>query len=113
MATADDVFQALMQEAPKAFGAAWNQVKAFLPAELQKISVQLVSIADNVAKFELDDTQGYPPATGRVLLTMQKRATENVLLAVTALTLMALEDTINAVLKAAKGVLGAVIDALL
>lgn len=113
MASVDDVFKALLGAAPKAFGAAWHDAKGFLPAELQKLSVQLVSIAENVAKFELDNNQGYPPATGKVLLTMQKRATENVLIAVTALTLLALEDTLNAVLKAAQGVLGGIVDDLL
>lgn len=113
MARVDDVFNALLAEAPKAFGTAWNDAKGFLPTELRKLSTELVSIAENVAKFEVDNSQGYPPATGKVLLTMQKRATENVLVAVTALTLIALEDTLNAVLKAAKGVLGAVVDGLL
>lgn len=113
MATVDDVFRALIDEAPKAFGAAWKDVKHFLPTELRKLSVELVSIAENVAKFELDNTQGYPPATGKVLLTMQKRATENVLIAVTTLTLIAIEDTLNAVLRAARGVLGGAIDLLL
>src|SRR4051794_11781147 len=113
MAIVDDVFKALLAEAPKAFGTAWKDAKAFLPTELRKIAVELVSIADNVAKFEADDSQGYPIATGKALLEMQKRATENVLIAVTALTIIALQDTLNAVLKAAKGVLGAVIDGLL
>jgi hypothetical protein len=113
MSAVDDVFKALMDEAPKAFGAAWKDAKSFLPTELRKMALQLVSIAENVAKFEADDTQGYPPATGKALLEMQKRATENVLIAVTALTIIALEDTLNAVLKAAKGILGTVIDGLI
>lgn len=113
MASVTAVFDALMSEAPKAFGAAWSQVQVYLPAELRKLAVELVSIADNVAKFELDPSQGYPVATGRVLLRMQRRATENVLLAVTALTLIAIEDTVNAIVRAARQVLGPLVDALL
>ena len=113
MATVDQIYKALMTAAPAAFGTAWKDAQGFVPAELHKLAVQLESIADNVAKFELDPSQGYPPATGKVLLKMQKRATENVLIAVTALTLIALEDTINAVLKAAKGVLSGAVAALL
>lgn len=109
----DSVFDALMKEAPQAFGAAWNQAKAFVPTELRKLALELVSISENVASFELDNRQGYPLATGKVLLEMQKRAAENVLLAVTALTLIALEDTIDAILRAAKTVLGGIVDALL
>ena len=113
MASVDDIYKALMTAAPAAFGNAWKDAKGFVPAELHKLAVQLVSIADNVAKFELDNNDGYPPATGKVLLEMQKRATENVLIAVTALTLIALEDTINAVLKAAKGFVSGTVAALL
>lgn len=113
MATVDQVFDALLKAAPQNFGKAWTDVKGFLPTELHKISVQLVSIAENVAKFKADPSQGYPVATGKVLLKMQINATENVLVAVTVLTLIALEDTINAVIRAAKGVLGTIVDELI
>ena len=61
MARVDDIFNALLDAAPKAFGDAWGQVKVFLPAEARKLAVELESIAENVAAFELDNTKGYPP----------------------------------------------------
>lgn len=112
MARVDDIYKALLDEAPKAFGGAWDQVKAYLPAEARKLAVQLEDIAENVAAFELDSTTGYPPEMGKVLLRMQKRATENVLMAVTALTLLAVEETLNAVLTAARNVIGDLIDSV-
>ena len=43
---------------------------------------------------------------------MQKRATETVLMAVTALTLLAVEETLNAVLNAARNVIGDIVDSV-
>jgi hypothetical protein len=109
----EPIYQAMLKKAPAAFGAAWDKVKIFLPAELRKMAVQLAEIADNVSKFAQNSAEGYPPETGRVLLRMQRRALENVLIAVTALTLIAVEQSINGILDAAREVAGGVLDVVL
>jgi hypothetical protein len=75
-------------------------VKKYLPGEFRKFAVQVVEVAENVAKFEIDPAQGYPPAAGKVLLQMQRTAMEAVLTAMTAVTIIAVQNAINAILKA-------------
>lgn len=80
-----------------AFGDGWNNVKNYAPAEFKKIASQLVDIAENVAKYKLDNSQGFSPETGKLLLKMQVNATQSVLVAVSSLTLLAVENAINGI----------------
>lgn len=86
-----------MNAAADAFEDGWDAVKDYAPAEFRKISAQLVEIANNVALYQLDDSQGYSPETGKLLLQMQRNATESVLVAVSTLTLIAVQNAINAI----------------
>jgi hypothetical protein len=109
----DDLFKKMLQGAETAFGAEWKHVKAFVPAEFQKMAVQIADIAENVAKFEVNPAEGYPPATGKILLQMQRRGLEATLTAVTALTLISIQNAVDAILKILKDTFGGVLNALI
>jgi len=46
---------------------------------------------------QLDENDGYSEETGRILLKMQRTATEGVLVAISTLTLIAVQNAINAI----------------
>lgn len=94
----DDVFGKMMTAAGQAFGNGWDSIKGYAPAEFKKMAVQLVDIAENVAKYQLDPSTGYSAATGKLLFQMQRNATEGVLVAVSTLTLIMVQNAINAIL---------------
>lgn len=109
----EDVFDKMMSSASEAFGDGWDAVKNYAPHEFKKISAQIVEIADNVAKYKINEDEGYSPETGKLLMKMQKNATESVLVAVSALTLIAVQSAINAIFKVLsdkfKGVLSTIL----
>lgn len=109
----DELFDEMMNAGATAFGSGWSAVAKYAPAEFRKMAIQLADIAANVAAYEADPDKGYSPETGKVLLTMQKRALESVLVATTELTLIAVEKAINAILdvlaRTFKGALAAVL----
>ena len=107
------VVKKMMGAGAKAFGAGWKDVKQFAPAEFHKIAVQLKAISANVSKFQKDPTKGYSPQTGALLIKMQRDATESVLVAFTALTLIAVQKAIDAVLKVVKDAFGGVLGLVL
>lgn len=111
--SAEEIFKKISDAAEGAFKDGWSAVKDYAPAEFKKMAVQLESIAKNVAAYELDNSQGYSPATGKILFRMQRRATEAVLVAVTQLTLIAVEKALNAISKALKEAFGTALAAAL
>lgn len=96
----ESVLTQMLSAGQAAFGEGWDVIKVFAPAEFRKIALQLVDIADNLAKFALDPAQGYSPETGKLLLQMQRNATESVLVALTELTLLTVQNALNAILQA-------------
>ena len=64
----EDLFQEMMSNAQAAFGEHWQQARNYLPAELRKMAEHLQRIADNVTAYQLDNTQGYSPDTGKLML---------------------------------------------
>ena len=111
--SAEEIFGKISDAAEGAFKEGWAAVKDYAPAEFKKMAVELESIAKNVAAYKLDNNQGYSPATGKILFRMQRRASESVLVAVTQLTLIAVEKAINAIIKALKEAFGAALAAAL
>ena len=89
----------MIDAAEGAFKDGWQAVKTYAPAEFKKMSVQLVEIAGNVALYEIDKTQGYSARTGKILFRMQRTACESVIVAVTHLTLIAVQKALNAIMK--------------
>ena len=103
------LFQKMLSVGAASFGAEWSHVRVFAPAEFKKLAIQLVDIADNVERFEADPSEGFPPETAAVLLRMQRRAIEATLTAVTALTLISIQNAFNAILKIIKDTFGGVL----
>lgn len=106
---ADEIYNKMMSAAEDSFKDGWSAVKTYAPAEFKKMSLQLAEIAHNIALYEIDNTQGYSPETGKILFKMQRTACESVLVAVTHLTVIAVQNAINAILQALKETLGGVI----
>lgn len=98
----DNLFSALLGAAEQEFGEGWNSIKKYAPAEFKKIATQLLDIAENVAKYHMDNSQGFSPETGKLLIKMQITATEGVLVAVSTLTLIAVQNAINKMLDVLK-----------
>ena len=74
----------------------WDAIKTYAVPELQKIATQIVAIEENILS--------YTPEGAKALLDMQLRATIGVIVAMTTLTLMAVQKAINEILEAVKGV---------
>jgi hypothetical protein len=74
--------------------------------------VQLAEIVENVALYEVDNKQGYSPQTGKILFNMQRTACESVLVAVTHLTLIAVQNAINAIMKVLRDTFSGIIAAV-
>ena len=74
----------------------WNSIETFAVPELQKIAVQIVAIEAN--------RDAFTPEGAKALLDMQLRASVGVIVAMTTLTLLAVQKAINEVLEAVKGV---------
>jgi hypothetical protein len=102
----DDLLQTMLRAAADAFGAQWQLAKGFVPSELKKMAVQLADIAKNVARFEIDPHDGFPIATGQILLQMQRQSFEATLTAVTALSLIAVQSALDKILQAVKTTFG-------
>jgi hypothetical protein len=102
----DNLLKTMLGAAATAFGTQWSIAKGFVPSELKKMAMQLADIAGNVTKHELDPNDGYPIATGRILLQMQRQSLEATLTAVTALTLIAVQSAIDKILQVVKATFG-------
>lgn len=99
MATANQIFEEMMRAGEKAFGDGWDAVANYAPTEFRKMAIQITEIAQNVAKYKLDKSEGYSPETGRILMKMQRTAAESVLVATTQLNLIAVQKAMDAMVK--------------
>ena len=98
--TKTNVLKTMKVEAVNAFGDGWTQLKEYAPAEFDKMAVQLVSIAKNVALYKSSNkARGYSAATGKILLKMQRTSMESVFVAVSALVLITIQKAINAIFR--------------
>ena len=75
-------------------GTLWNDIQTFAIPELQKIATQIVAIEANLIAYTEDGA--------RALLDMQVRASIGVIVAMTTLTLLAVQAAINQILAAVK-----------
>jgi hypothetical protein len=73
-------------------GNVWNDIRTFAIPELKKIATQILAIAENIDDFTLEGA--------KALMRMQVHATVAVLVAMTSLTLLAVEAAINEILGA-------------
>jgi len=97
-----NVYSSILSEASSAFEDGWESIKGYAPGEFKKIAIQLVEIAENVSKYEIDNNQGYSPDVGKLLLKMQLIATESVLVAISTLLLITVQKAINGILEILK-----------
>ena len=100
--TINNIYKTILGEANDAFGDGWDSIKNYAPIEFKKMSTQLKDIAKNIAKYAIDPDDGYSPHTGKILLKMQVIATESVLVAISTLTLIAVQNAINNIFEALK-----------
>lgn len=110
---ADDIYDKIMGAAEDAFKDGWEAVRQYAPAEFRKMAIQLEEITANVAKFEVDPDEGYSPQTAKILFRMQRTACESVLVAVSHLTLIAVQKALNAVVKVLKDAFGGALSGFL
>ena len=75
-------------------GDIWAQMQGFAIPELKKIAVQIEAIAQNHADYTVEGA--------KVLLEMQVRAAVAVIVAMTSLTLLVVQNAINAILAAVR-----------
>src|SRR5260221_8699072 len=75
-------------------GTIWHDIETYAVPELQKIAIQIIAI-----EAHKDD---YTPAGAQALLDMQIKATMGVIVAMTSMTLLAVQGAINQILAAGK-----------
>jgi hypothetical protein len=84
--------------AEAAFAGSWQNIKTYTIPELQKIASTIVSIEANVA------AKNYTQDVANLILRMQLRATQSVIVATTGLLLLHVEQALNQILSAIAGV---------
>ena len=75
-------------------GGVWAQMQSYAIPELKKIAIQVEAIAENHAQYTL---QG-----AAILFDMQIRAAVSVIVAMTSMTLVMVQNAVNAILDAVK-----------
>lgn len=109
----DEVLSAMTAAGKQVFADNWGTISTYAETEFKKMSQQMVDIAANVAKHELDPSQGYSADVGKMLMDMQRLSTVSVLIAMSTMTMVAAQQALNAMLEIVKNTLGGVIGAIL
>jgi hypothetical protein len=84
----------MVSAAEGAFAGSWQDIKSYTVPELQKIASTIVSIQANVA------AKNYTQQVADLILRMQLRATQSVIVATTGLLLLQVESALNKILSA-------------
>lgn len=92
---ANDLTDQMLTAAKGLAGTIWSQMQSYALPELQKIAIQIAAIAEHHADYTV--------AGAKALLDMQVKASIGVIVAMTTLTLLAVQDAINAILDAVRG----------
>jgi hypothetical protein len=94
----DELLDTMATTAAAAFKGTWDGIKGFTLPELRKLAQTFIDIELGL--------KARPPiftkASADILLRMQLRATQSIIMATTALTLIQIEKAINAILNAIK-----------
>ncbi|MBB4098065.1 hypothetical protein [Sphingomonas kyeonggiensis] len=75
-------------------GGVWAQMQSYAIPELKKIAIQVEAIAENHAQYTLQGAE--------ILFDMQIRAAVSVIVAMTSMTLVMVQNAVNAILDAVK-----------
>lgn len=92
--TVDSLLSAMVSAAEGAFAGSWSDIKSYAVPELEKIASTIVSIEANVAAGR------YTQETANLILRMQLRSTQAIIVATTGLLLLQVEKALNAILGA-------------
>lgn len=92
--TVDSLLGTMVSAAEGAFSGSWSDIESYATPELQKIASTIVSIEANVAAGH------YTQETANLILRMQVRSAEAIIVATTGLLLLQVEKALNAVLAA-------------
>ena len=84
----------MVSAAEGAFTGCWEQIESYTVPELQKIAATIVSIEANVV------AKNYNQDVADLILRMQLRATQSVIVATTGLLLLQVEQALNKILGA-------------
>lgn len=76
-------------------GGIWSAMEGYAAPELKKIAVQVEAIADHLAD--------YTPEGAKILMKMQVDAAISVIVAMTSLVLLVVQQAIDAILSAVSG----------
>lgn len=99
----NDLLSTMVGAAEGAFAGSWNHIKTYTIPELEKIASTIVSIEGNVVAGH------YTQNVANLILRMQLRATQSVIVATTGLILLQVEDAINKILSAVSDVVNTAI----
>lgn len=113
MASAEQIFEQMVNAGEQAFGEGWGAVKTYAPAEFRKLAVQIEEIARNVARYKIDPREGYSEETGKLLLRMQRTASEGVLVATSRLTMIAVQNAMDAMYDVLREAFKGIVDSIL
>jgi hypothetical protein len=86
--------KSMVGAAEGAFGGSWQKIENYTVPELEKIASTIVSIEANVA------AKTYTQQVADLILRMQLRATQSVIVATTGLLLLQVEQALNQILGA-------------
>jgi hypothetical protein len=95
---ADALLSTMSHAAVDAFGQVWKDVKNYTLPELRKLAGTFVDIELGLAA----QPPYYTRESADILFRMQVRATQSILTATTALTMMAVEKALNQILGAVR-----------
>ncbi|MEG3617097.1 hypothetical protein V5T82_01390 [Magnetovibrio sp. PR-2] len=109
----EDVFFSMMDAGASSFGDNWPEVATYAETEFKKMAQQISDIANNVTANAKDPAQGYDAQAGKILMDMQRISTISVLVAMSAMTMIMVEQAVNAMLDAVKGAVGGVLTTIL
>lgn len=99
----DSLVGTMVSAAEGAFTGSWDDIKSYTVPELEKIASTIVSIEANVAAGR------YNQETANLILRMQVRSTEAIIVATTGLLLLEVERAFNAILGAVADVVNKVV----
>lgn len=94
----DELYQAMARSASAAFKGTWAGVKDYTLPELKKLASTFVDIELGLKARP----RVYTKESAKILLRMQLRASQAIVTATTALTLIQVEAAINAIMGAVK-----------
>jgi hypothetical protein len=88
----NELFEQMLAAGRGLVGDVWAQMQTYAVPELKKIAIQIEAIAEN---FE-----DYSPEGAKILFDMQVKAAIGVIVAMTTLTMLAVQNALNAILAA-------------